>query len=192
MVRMLSYISIGQGSVPLDTGFDSTNTHTFLASGMSGKEEVSESVSQRRRAEEDGDGEEERESKRARTATEEEQAVDEVEGAEKMEEAEVEDEDEEKELDDEEGAEEEEEDNNQESTPTKQNDQQQSSRTGAWGDGTKPSKGGLKCILKCNFQVKQTGGLISVEAYYLGGSCGKDGLNQLVQYMRNQLSQPRA
>lgn len=155
---------------------------------MSGKEEVSEGVSQKRtRVEAEGEGE--RENKRARTATEEDQESGTYEetGREKMEEVEVEEEQGE-EVDDDEGAEEEEEENTQETT-TKLNDQLKSNKTGTWGDCTKQSKGGLKCILRCNFQVKQTGGLISVEAYYLGGSCGKDGLNQLVQYMRNQLSQ---
>lgn len=47
-----------------------------------------------------------------------------------------------------------------------------------------------KCILRCNLQVKQTRGLISLEAFYISGSYGKDGLNQLFQFMRNQLTKP--
>lgn len=154
----------------------SINVHTSIITGKSGREEEE---SQKRKSREEAEGEEEREKKRARVATEEE--VSDVEAGETMEE--------EEEVDDEEEAEEEEE-SNLETTPTKQNDQLKSTQTSNWGDHTKQHKGGLKCILRCNFQVKQTGGLISVEAYYLGGSCGKDGLNQLVQYMRNQLSQP--
>ncbi|KAG7163978.1 RNA N6-adenosine-methyltransferase METTL16-like [Homarus americanus] len=46
------------------------------------------------------------------------------------------------------------------------------------------------CILRCNFQVKQLGRLINMEAYFLDGSSGKDGLNQLLQFMRNQLTKP--
>lgn len=48
----------------------------------------------------------------------------------------------------------------------------------------------LESILRCNLQVKQSGALISLEAFYLGGSSGKDGLNQLLQFMRNQLAKP--
>lgn len=48
----------------------------------------------------------------------------------------------------------------------------------------------LESILRCNLQVKQSGALISLEAFYLGGSSGKDGLNQLLQFMRNQLTKP--
>ncbi|XP_071524224.1 RNA N(6)-adenosine-methyltransferase METTL16 isoform X1 [Panulirus ornatus] len=48
----------------------------------------------------------------------------------------------------------------------------------------------LECILRCNLQIKQSGGLISLEAVYLSGSHGKDGLNQLLQFMRNQLTKP--
>ncbi|XP_050717977.1 RNA N6-adenosine-methyltransferase METTL16-like [Eriocheir sinensis] len=159
--------------------------HKQPQNGTSG--EVSEGASQKRRTEGKAEGEEERESKRVRVATEEEDAEAETE-REKMEE-----EEDEEEVDEEEGAEEEEEENHQESTSTKQTDEEKSKKTDtSWGDCTKPRKGGLKCILRCNLQVKQTGGLISVEAYYLGGSCGKEGLNQMIQYMRNQLSQPFA
>ncbi|XP_045622199.1 RNA N6-adenosine-methyltransferase METTL16 isoform X2 [Procambarus clarkii] len=48
----------------------------------------------------------------------------------------------------------------------------------------------LECILRCNLQMKQSGALVSMEAYYLDGSAGKDGLNQLLQFMRNQLLRP--
>lgn len=170
---------------------DLRNSLTPGTSGM----EVSESAPLKR-TQDTTDSEVERESKRARIATEEEQesGADEETGTEKMEdEEEVEDEEEAEEVDDEEeGAEEDQEENNHETTPTKQRDEQKSKKSESWGDSSRPNKGGLKCILRCNFQVKQTGGLISVEAYYLGGSSGKDGLNQLVQYMRNQLSQPFA
>ncbi|XP_068236173.1 RNA N6-adenosine-methyltransferase mettl16 [Palaemon carinicauda] len=48
--------------------------------------------------------------------------------------------------------------------------------------------GGLECILKAKLQVKQCGALISLEAFYLRGQAGKDGLNQILQYMKNQLT----
>lgn len=50
------------------------------------------------------------------------------------------------------------------------------------------SSGGLECILKAKLQLKQCGALISLEAFYLKGSAGKDGLNQVLQYMKNQLT----
>lgn len=50
--------------------------------------------------------------------------------------------------------------------------------------------GKLNCILRCNLQVKQNGGLIKLEAFYQSGSAGKDGLNQILQFMRNQLTNP--
>lgn len=101
-------------------------------------------------------------------------------------------EDEAEDEEEEEEAQDEEEEGNNREAPAKQDDQKPQKTDSTWGDCSKLRKGGLKCILRCNLQVKQTGGLISMEAYYLGGSCGKEGLNQMVQYMRNQLSQPLA
>lgn len=46
---------------------------------------------------------------------------------------------------------------------------------------------GPECVMRCNFHIKQTGGQISLEAIFLGGSLGKDGLNQLIQYIKNQI-----
>ncbi|CAL4159102.1 unnamed protein product [Meganyctiphanes norvegica] len=46
---------------------------------------------------------------------------------------------------------------------------------------------GPECVMRCNFHIKQTGGQISLEATFLGGSLGKDGLNQLMQYIKNQI-----
>ncbi|XP_047485546.1 RNA N6-adenosine-methyltransferase mettl16-like isoform X2 [Penaeus chinensis] len=50
--------------------------------------------------------------------------------------------------------------------------------------------GGLECILRFNVHLKQTGGLISLELTYLGGSAGKNGLAQILLFMRNQLTNP--
>lgn len=49
---------------------------------------------------------------------------------------------------------------------------------------------GLECILRFNIHLKQAGGLISLELTYLGGSAGKNGLGQLLLFMRNQLTNP--
>ncbi|XP_042892976.1 RNA N6-adenosine-methyltransferase mettl16-like isoform X2 [Penaeus japonicus] len=53
-----------------------------------------------------------------------------------------------------------------------------------------PQAGGLECILRFNIHLKQAGGLISLELTYLGGSAGKNGLGQLLLFMRNQLTNP--
>lgn len=50
--------------------------------------------------------------------------------------------------------------------------------------------GGLECILRFNIHLKQAGGLISLELTYLGGSASKNGLGQLLLFMRNQLTNP--
>merc|ERR1712179_308303 len=46
---------------------------------------------------------------------------------------------------------------------------------------------GPECLMRCNFHIKQTNGQISLEATIIGGSLGKDGLNQLLQYIKNQI-----
>uniref|UniRef100_A0A0P4VQM9 U6 snRNA m(6)A methyltransferase n=1 Tax=Scylla olivacea TaxID=85551 RepID=A0A0P4VQM9_SCYOL len=153
--------------------------HHQQHNGKGAKEEEKEDKgSSSKRKTED---EEESENKRARIETEGE-----MESETGEEEKQNMEEEEEEELDEEEELEEEE---NHEEGRSTDKDSQQGTSTGGWGE-RKPTKGGLKCLLRCNFQVKQTGGLISVEAHYLGGSLGKDGLNQLVQYMRNQLTYP--
>lgn len=148
--------------------------HQQQHNGKDAKDEEKESS--KRKME---DKEEESENKKARIGTGETET--EIEEEKNMEE-------EEEELDEEEELEEEE---SHEEGRSPEKDSQEGTSTGAWGE-RKPTKGGLKCLLRCNFQVKQTGGLISVEAYYLGGSLGKDGLNQLVQYMKNKLTYPHA
>ncbi|XP_064092323.1 RNA N6-adenosine-methyltransferase mettl16-like isoform X2 [Macrobrachium nipponense] len=67
---------------------------------------------------------------------------------------------------------------------------QNNSRTKSDGNqnsSVQGGSGGLECILKAKLQLKQCGALISLEAFYLKGSAGKDGLNQILQYMKNQL-----
>lgn len=59
-----------------------------------------------------------------------------------------------------------------------------------WSKYQKAKKGMADYILQFNLQVKLTGSVIKLEAYYHSGSAGKDGLNQMLQFMRNQLTNP--
>ncbi|XP_076040132.1 RNA N(6)-adenosine-methyltransferase mettl16 [Oratosquilla oratoria] len=46
---------------------------------------------------------------------------------------------------------------------------------------------GKECALRCNLYIKQVSGVTTVELKLVGGYLGRDGLNQLMQVLRNHL-----
>ena len=52
----------------------------------------------------------------------------------------------------------------------------------------KKKKGGKPCLLKVIIHVKMVNNVITVELNLLSGVLGKDGANQLLQYLKNKIN----